>query len=252
MQQDDNHAAVAAGFVLNGHLITCAHIFPTSTKEGDELPEGRKILCLQPESDLCVIALPEDQLAKFREDKLEMKVGPSPQVGQLLVTAGFPSMKDVDREKVITAGYVSGSTDKGWLLASVPCTWGNSGGPVCDRNGFVIGMLNGGSLVKTPVPRQEHRPGKCIDAKFSKISGGSKTIAPGPVLDSELKRLEQGSFGGNAQAKIIPVVLVVIDRHLGDVIVNPDDVPLPSSDDEKYSAKFSFRLGSEQAWDSSV
>lgn len=134
------------GFLVDGKgiIVTNAHVVTGSTTVVVQNTKGQefrsRIIYTNPETDLAFIKI-ED--ADFRS------IGPLPygirkggtELGEQLFTLGFP------REEIVyNEGYMSAKTgyngDTLSFQIGVSANPGNSGGPVFNKNGEVIGIIN--------------------------------------------------------------------------------------------------------------
>ena len=106
--------------------------------------EGRKqqltVVGTDPENDLALLKLPSPSLniARFRE-------GRNIRAGDGVVAVGFPLHGLLASEANITTGVVSAlagiGNDTRFLQITVPIQPGNSGGPLLDQGGNVVGII---------------------------------------------------------------------------------------------------------------
>lgn len=144
IEQDGVFGAVGSGFVYHeGRVLTAAHVVAGAqqvtvrTSTGEELVGT--VLGGDPVADIAVVAIDSDIPAA------PLATGETAQVGQLAVAIGSP----LGFEQSVTSGIVSavdrelpiGGTVLGGLIQTdAPINQGNSGGPLADRNGRVIGV----------------------------------------------------------------------------------------------------------------
>jgi S1-C subfamily serine protease len=99
-----------------------------------------QVISRNPASDLAVVKveIKPDQIAVFRS-------GPSPRVGDTVVIFGFPLPGVLSSEGNVSTGILSATTglqnDVRFVQISAPVQPGNSGGPVFDTSGHVIGVV---------------------------------------------------------------------------------------------------------------
>ena len=143
--QIDHPGGVGSGFVYSedGRILTAAHVVAGAaevtvrTSDGTELV-GR-VLGGDPVADVAVVEVDATLTAA------PLALGRTPQVGQMAVAIGSP----LGFEQSVTSGIVSGvdrrltvagTTLDGLIQTDAPINQGNSGGPLADRSGEVIGV----------------------------------------------------------------------------------------------------------------
>lgn len=127
---------VASGYVLtNNHVIeNCAEVRVPAHKT--EL----KVLARDAKHDLALLEgeLPSAIAARFR-------IGPAPRLGEPVIVAGFPLTDLLASSLNVTSGTVSAlagpKDDQALFQITAPVQRGNSGGPVLDANGEVLGVV---------------------------------------------------------------------------------------------------------------
>ena len=99
-----------------------------------------QVISRNPASDLALVKaeIEPDQIAVFRS-------GTSPKVGDTVVTFGFPLPGLLSSEGNVSTGVLSATTglqnDIRFVQISAPVQPGNSGGPVFDTSGHVVGVV---------------------------------------------------------------------------------------------------------------
>lgn len=137
----------ATGFALtsNGFIATNYHVVRESDSVYVQNSKGEsykaKVIYIDPSYDLAVLEIIDPSFAKtaavpytFKEETADL--------GQDVYTIGYPR-----EEAVYGSGYLSSNTGFGGDTVSyqvtIPVNPGNSGGPVLDNNGNVIGIISG-------------------------------------------------------------------------------------------------------------
>jgi hypothetical protein len=99
-----------------------------------------QVVSRDPASDLALVRaeIKPDQIAVFRG-------GPAPRIGDAVVIFGFPLPGILSSEGNVATGVLSATTglknDIRYVQISAPVQPGNSGGPVFDTSGHVIGVV---------------------------------------------------------------------------------------------------------------
>jgi hypothetical protein len=124
---------------LSGHLLTNRHVVADCI----ELRAGghkTKIVAEDPINDLALLQLDQSQntIASFRE-------GRGARIGEKVVVAGFPLRGFLGSGLNVTFGNVSSLTgignDSRMFQISAPVNPGNSGGPLIDDSGHIVGIV---------------------------------------------------------------------------------------------------------------
>lgn len=142
--QIERFGAEGSGFAYaEGRILTAAHVVAGArevtirTSEGEELTG--EVLGGDPVADIAVVAVDGDV------PPAELATGDPPEVGQLAVAIGSP----LGFSQSVTSGIVSavdrtldigGTSLDGLIQTDAPINQGNSGGPLADRQGRVIGV----------------------------------------------------------------------------------------------------------------
>jgi hypothetical protein len=144
IEQDGVFGAVGSGFVYeNGRVLTAAHVVSGAERVAVRTSDGTEVIgtVLGGDSvaDIAVVAINADV------PPAALALGETPQVGQLAVAIGSP----LGFEQSVSSGIVS-AVDRelpignvvldGLIQTDAPINQGNSGGPLADRDGRVIGV----------------------------------------------------------------------------------------------------------------
>jgi S1-C subfamily serine protease len=143
-------ASLGAGVIVNaqGEILTAAHVVdaggPIRVRFADGTQANGKVTSTQPENDIAVLAV--DQLPEI---VVPAVLGGGAQVGDAVFPVGNP----LGLQGSLTAGVVSaldrslpaaaGRTMNGLIQFDAAVNPGNSGGPLLDRDGQVIGVVTG-------------------------------------------------------------------------------------------------------------
>ena len=134
-----NYTGSSFAVSLTGHLLTNRHVVAGCT----ELSAGgnkTKIVAEDPSNDLALLQLDQslNTIASFRE-------GRGGRIGEKVVVAGFPLRDVLGSGLNVTFGNVSSLTgignDSRMLQISAPVNPGNSGGPLIDDYGHIVGIV---------------------------------------------------------------------------------------------------------------
>jgi S1-C subfamily serine protease len=132
----------------DGHLLTAYHAVNGAGEIRVRLADGRELRAsverADRDHDLALLRVQADALPY-----LALGDSDDARHGTRVFTFGFPAVPLLGREPKFTEGVVSslGAPARPWLLLSLPVLPGNSGGPVLDESGRVLGVL---TRVATP------------------------------------------------------------------------------------------------------
>jgi S1-C subfamily serine protease len=136
----------------NGYLVTCQHVINNSKNisvkgiNGDFTKSFNvKIVAEDKNNDLAVLKI-EDPYFRGIKDIPFMMRETSVDVGENVSVLGFPMITAMGNEVKLTNGIISSRTgyqgDFTCFQISAPVQPGNSGGPLFDKNGYLIGIVN--------------------------------------------------------------------------------------------------------------
>jgi S1-C subfamily serine protease len=137
-------ASTGTGFIVaEGRVLTNHHVIDGCRRVVGVLPNGRRVdLAIGPRDarrDLAILAGPSDM-----GPALAFRDGP-PRRGDEVVTYGFPLTGILGSGPTLTTGEISALTglrdDPNTMIISAPVQAGNSGGPLLDRAGNVLGVI---------------------------------------------------------------------------------------------------------------
>lgn len=136
----------ATGFALssNGYVMTTYHVIKDADSVYVQSNQGNsykvKVVFTDPAYDIAILQIVDQEFKDLGTLPYTFKQSPA-DVGEEVYTIGFPR-----EEPVYGRGYLSSNTGySGDTLAyqvSIPVNPGNSGGPVLDHRGNIIGVIN--------------------------------------------------------------------------------------------------------------
>ncbi|WP_295543442.1 trypsin-like peptidase domain-containing protein [uncultured Thiohalocapsa sp.] len=136
-------ALAGTGFFVNrqGHLLTNQHVVEDCSSLAVQLPGGQQPAALIAEDDA-------NDLAVLSVDATQAAVAPlrrsNAELGETVLVAGYP-LRGLLGDINVTAGEVSATSgvqrDRRYLQISAPVQKGNSGGPLLDASGAVVGVV---------------------------------------------------------------------------------------------------------------
>lgn len=135
------------GFVIsaNGYVVTNYHVVRGADSVHLQNTKGEsfraKVIYIDPTNDLALLRINDSTYAPLKSAPYTFKEAPS-ELGEDVYTIGYP------RDEVVYGqGYLSSRTgyagDTTAYQISIPVNPGNSGGPVLDSKGNVIGIISG-------------------------------------------------------------------------------------------------------------
>jgi tol-pal system protein YbgF len=144
-QSDEHKELSGTGFIVNrqGHVLTNHHVVDGCVSIRATIEGKQKELVLvgsDAKNDLAVLKVTSriKHAARFGE-------GRSIRAGDRVVAVGYPLHGVLASEADITTGTVSAlagpGDDRRFLQITAPVQPGNSGGPLLDQNGFIVGIL---------------------------------------------------------------------------------------------------------------
>lgn len=143
-RQGQRRASTGTGFIVSeGRVLTNHHVTDGCARMVGVLADGRRVeLAIGPRDasrDLALLSGPNDL-----GPPLAFRNGP-PRRGDEVVTYGFPLIGILGTGPSLTTGEISALNglrgDPNTLIMSAPVQSGNSGGPLLDRGGNVVGVI---------------------------------------------------------------------------------------------------------------
>jgi len=180
------------GFIVSneGHILTNYHVIEDLEMVSVRFePDGplypARIVAKDEEGDMALlqIQLPaEKKKAVLRVTKQEARRGVE------VAAFGFPMGDAVQ----LTRGIVSAQTSDGMLLLDLLVNPGNSGGPLCDRQGNIVGMVRAKTLSSVTVDSYGYAiPASTIQEFLEVNIRGQYTLAPAGNRDLSWEQVDQ-------------------------------------------------------------
>jgi len=134
------------GFALssNGYLVTDYHVVKDADSVYVQNADGKsfktRVVYVEPQSDIAVLQINDPSFKNLGAIPYSFKKSES-DIGENVFTIGYPGSA-----MVLGPGYLTGSTgfngDSTAYQVSIPVDYGNSGGPLLDSRGNLIGIIN--------------------------------------------------------------------------------------------------------------
>lgn len=150
--QERSAGGSGTGFFISadGYALTAAHVVQNCRKVESPRWGAVKVLASDPRADVAIL-----KLATGSGQSLALR-SRGPRLGEAVTAGGYPLAGILGSGLKITTGVVSGLSglegDRGFFQISAPIQPGNSGGPVIDAGGALVGLaaakLNELALVK--------------------------------------------------------------------------------------------------------
>jgi S1-C subfamily serine protease len=125
--------------VTNYHVIEGVHNLRLVTAEQKEIPV--KVVLSDKENDLAVLVIMDEQI---RVSPLPLALT-RPRLGSQVFTVGYPHPNLLGTSPKLTSGFISAinglADDPRTFQVSVPVQAGNSGGPLLNMRGEVVGVI---------------------------------------------------------------------------------------------------------------
>jgi len=138
---------LGSGFILNskGFILTNQHVVGNNRQVWIKLADGSvyqgTVVSRNPNVDLAMIQIqPKKSLPSLRIQVLP------PQIGQKVYAIGNPSPKTTGTlERSFSDGIVSRIDESGLIQFTASVTFGSSGGPLLNEDGYVVGIVKSGA-----------------------------------------------------------------------------------------------------------
>ncbi len=144
-EEKRNSFSTGTGFFIapNGYLVTNAHVVSEYENIAIKDQSGRllnaTVIAVDKERDLALL--------KVAGNFAPLRINQTGRVskGQRVMAIGYPQPTIQGSESKVTDGVISSLTgignDENWFQVSVPIQGGNSGGPLINEDGIVIGVV---------------------------------------------------------------------------------------------------------------
>jgi len=141
-------------FSTNGHILTNYHVvdgakhFEVEVGEGSERKTYKaELLQVDKTNDLAILKISDPQFIELKPIEYSFKESGQIEVGGSVFTLGYPlALSGMGKEVKFTDGKISAKTGYEGALnsfqTSIPVQPGNSGGPVFNSQGQLIGIIN--------------------------------------------------------------------------------------------------------------
>jgi hypothetical protein len=181
------------GFALssNGYLVTDFHVIKDADSVYVQGADGKsyrtKVIYTEPQSDLAILEINDPLFKTLGAIPYSFKKAET-DVGEIVFTVGYP--RD---EMVLGPGYLTASigSDSTQYQVSTPVDFGNSGGPLFDNKGNVVGIVNA---------KQTHIEGAAYAVKSSFLLKAIKDI-PADSLKQALNINSKNVLAGLTRAQ---------------------------------------------------
>jgi len=177
------YMASGSGFVLttDGVIVTNYHVVKDAkdidvliSKDGQVHTVKAKVLISDKTNDISLLQIEDDSFTKFPALPYAVKASIQ-DVGTSVFALGYPMSNTLGEELKVTDGIISSKTGyQGDIVTyqiSAPIQPGNSGGPLFDKQGNLVGITNAGVL-------EAQNVGYAIKASYLK---NLTDVAPTPI-----------------------------------------------------------------------
>lgn len=134
--------ATGSGFIVSttGHLVTNAHVVEDCSAIRTVGHGTTRVLAVEPASDLALLKLDD-----YEGNTVTLRQGRGIRLGENVVVIGYPLSGVLSSGPNVTSGNVSSlagpGDDRRLIQISAPIQAGNSGGPVLDDAGNLVGVV---------------------------------------------------------------------------------------------------------------
>jgi len=156
-KNDQNVKSTGSGIIISkdGYLVTNFHVIEEAkgtvmveiTRDGLTKNYKASIIKSDKENDLVILKIEDTDFKPYTKIQYAFKESGAADVGSTVYTIGFPlALSGMGKEAKFTDGKVSSKTGYNNAInsyqTSVPVQPGNSGGPLFDEKGKLIGVIN--------------------------------------------------------------------------------------------------------------
>lgn len=221
-----------------GHVLSAAHAVTPGATYRISLPDGRRFRGVgkgsNPRTDSALIMITDPG-----EDLPFVPMGDSSSLvtNQPCLGLSFPGGQRAGREPIVRFGrVVRSSRNRGMLQSSALMEPGDSGGPLFDLNGYVIGIH---SRIGRDMERNYEVPVDTFRNFWNELNREQSFTQSGPPTPKLGVQIARGRRGGNAEESAgLKIVAVVDDSRaakggikVDDAIVNVYDRDMNNIDD---------------------
>ena len=155
-RSSSKYVASGTGFFIDprGYIVTNHHVIEDAsgidvfvTKSGKTSTYKAKCVVVDKSNDLAIIKITDNTFTKLAPVPYTIGSG-TKDVGTSVFAMGYPQLSYLGEEIKVTDGIISSKTgyqgDITTYQISAPIQPGNSGGPLFDKNGLLVGITNAG------------------------------------------------------------------------------------------------------------
>src|SRR5215212_1817689 len=145
-----------SGFIVSadGYILTNKHVAAEKgctflARFSDGKQKTAEVVCIDDEADVALLKIKPDKKTPYKF--LQLAEGDAPGVGADCAALGFPIGRAMGYTMQVTGGTVSSvnAADPYHVTLTCKITHGNSGGPLVDKYGNVIGIVFSGVTAYT-------------------------------------------------------------------------------------------------------
>ena len=172
-----NFSGAGSGVVVSedGYVLTAAHVVMNRNKASLVFPDGKRVdadvLSRNPERDIALLKITDPGSYPY----VEIGKSTSLKVTDIVIALGHPGGYDIRRSAPIRIGRVYTAPNDGHIVTDCTLIGGDSGGPLIDLDGKVIGIHSsiGGSL-----SNNNHAPVHAATDHWDDMKAGKDVLPP--------------------------------------------------------------------------